>query len=322
MKRYSLFITLGVLVILISSVGVFSLIVRKEEQYRLAGKETSAEKSHDVQSGTADSPEKSGSVSPSTQPNGSPTDSKKIEQPVLTPKQQVTKTRRYKGYRRPSNEAIPHSPRVESIDGFKSGSIPPSSSAARSRSNNRSNDFSNDLRKAFSKLRPGQIAFKTPAQMKVDEAEIVEMRITDDLKRDLKSELGKDAEVAQIKVSDFLKAHLDGNNFEVKPIDEKNRALLDGKSVKWRWSVTPTKSGQQTLILIVYARVKLSNESEELVDLKTFERPITVAVNKRDWFKENWDKVIGIPIALGGTGFFAFVASKWRFTKNVLKKNQ
>lgn len=53
---------------------------------------------------------------------------------------------------------------------------------------------------------------------------------------------------------------------------------------------------------------------------KTFEHPIRAAVNKRDCFKENWDKVIEIPIALGETGFFAFIVSKWRLTKKALKK--
>ncbi len=183
-----------------------------------------------------------------------------------------------------------------------------------------SNDIATDLREAFEKLRVGQIGFKTPTQMKVNEAELVEVQLSDDLERDLKTELGNNSEVAQIKVSDFVKARLDGLNFDVKSFNEENRVLLDGNLVKWRWSVTPKKSGEQKLFLTVYARVKLSDESEELVDLKTFERNIKVTVSKSGWFKQNWISVIEIAIALGSAGFFAFIITKWKLINKILKR--
>lgn len=185
------------------------------------------------------------------------------------------------------------------------------------------NDTATDLREAFKKLRVGQIGFKTPTQMKVNEAQLVEVHLSDDLQRDLKAELGDNAEVAETKVSDFVKAHLDGINFDVESLNEENRVLFDGNLVKWRWSVTPRKSGEQKLFLTVYARVKLADESEELVDLKTFERNIKVRVSKSGWLKENWISVIEIAIALGGAGFFAFIITKWKAvkSKSILRKN-
>lgn len=95
---------------------------------------------------------------------------------------------------------------------------------------------------------------------------------------------------------------------------------MDGNLVKWRWSVTPKKSGEQKLFLTVYARVKLSDESEELVDLKTFERNIKVTVSKSGWFKENWQPIIENAIALGGAGFFAFIITKWKLINKILKR--
>ncbi len=183
------------------------------------------------------------------------------------------------------------------------------------------NDTATELRQAFKKLREGQIGFKTPTQMKVNEAQLVEVHLSDDLQRDLKAELGDNAEVAETKVSDFVKAHLDGINFDVESLNEENRVLFDGNLVKWRWSVTPRKSGEQKLFLTVYARVKLADESEELVDLKTFERKIKVRVSKSGWLKENWISVIEIAIALGGAGFFAFIITKWKAVKSILIKN-
>lgn len=185
------------------------------------------------------------------------------------------------------------------------------------------NDTATELRQAFKKLRVGQIGFKTPTQMKVNEAKLVEVHLSDDLQRDLKVELGDNAEFAQIEVSDLVKAHLDGVNFDVESLtlNEENRVLFDGNLVKWRWSVTPRKSGEQKLFLTVYARVKLSDESEILEDLKTFERDIKVTVSKSGWFKENWISVIEIAIALGGAGFFAFIIAKWKVVKSILRKS-
>ncbi|MBV6626536.1 MAG: hypothetical protein KI793_26975 [Rivularia sp. (in: Bacteria)] len=184
-----------------------------------------------------------------------------------------------------------------------------------------SSDTAADLRKVFTELRVGQIGFKTPTQMKVDEAELVEVHLSDDLQRDLKLELGDKAEVAQTKVSDFVKARLDGINFDIESLNEENRVIFDGNLVKWRWSVTPRKSGEQKLFLTVYARVKLSDESEELVDLKTFQRKIKVTVSKSSWFKQNWISVIEIAIALGGAGFFAFIIAKWKAVKSIVRKS-
>ncbi|MEO1377947.1 MAG: hypothetical protein AAFW70_27445 [Cyanobacteria bacterium J06635_10] len=185
------------------------------------------------------------------------------------------------------------------------------------------NDTATELREALKKLRVGQIGFKTPTQMKVNEAELVEVHLSDDLERDLKTELGDNAEFDQIEVSDLVKAHLDGVNFDVESLtlNEENRVLFDGNLVKWRWRVTPRKSGEQKLFLTVYARVKLSDESEELVSLKTFERDIRVRVSKSGWIKENWISVIEIAIALGGAGFFAFIIAKWKLVKSILRKS-
>lgn len=185
-----------------------------------------------------------------------------------------------------------------------------------------SNESLAQIKAAFKKLRQGQIGFKTPAKMKVNEAELVEVHISDDLQRNLKSELGDKAEVFQTKISDLLKVTLYGINFDIKPMSPKNRFLSDGNLAKWHWEVIPKKSGEQTLILKVYARVRLGDESEELEDLETFKRTIKVTVSKSNWLKQNWISITEMAIALSSAGFFAFIMTKWKLVKNIVKKCQ
>lgn len=286
MKRYSFFITLGLFIMVISSLGVFSLIVQKEEKSTLQKREQPKivnDQFTPPQSGTADFPEESGSGSISSS-----------EQPVITPRRQRTYTRR------------------------RSRNTPtPGSSDTQIQSNDQSSRSLTDSRQELNELRLGQIALNTPTKMRVGETELVKVHISDDLKLDLKSKLGDKFEVEQIKVSDFLKVSLKGTNFTIGPIHEEEQILANGELVPWSWEVTPKQSGEQQLFLTVYAK-----KAEGLKYLNTLDRTITVKVNSGDWWKDNWDKVIGIPIALGGTGFFAFIASKWRLTKNAIKKNQ
>ncbi|BAZ18660.1 hypothetical protein NIES4071_105450 (plasmid) [Calothrix sp. NIES-4071] len=69
-------------------------------------------------------------------------------------------------------------------------------------------DGADEALKKVIETRPGQIAFNVPGKMKVNDAEVVEVVISDDLQRDLKKELGNQTgtEIAKLQVSSFLKA--------------------------------------------------------------------------------------------------------------------
>ncbi len=176
------------------------------------------------------------------------------------------------------------------------------------------------IKKAF-ELRPGQIAFNPPTQMKVDKAELVEVRITDDLKRDLERELkpklGDNLKVEQIKVSDLLIVNIKGDSFKITSIHPKEQFLLNGELVPWSWEVTPKESGEQKLFLTVYSKIP-----EGQRHLKTFDRTIKVKVSYSYWFEQNSVQIIEIMIALGGTGFFAFIVARWKFVKSKLKRSR
>ncbi len=182
------------------------------------------------------------------------------------------------------------------------------------------NDPAFALKHAIKNLKPGQIVFDVPQSMQINNAQLVEVRLSDDLQRNLKEGLNEKSETAQIKVSPFMKARLEGLNFNIKSLTEESQALVAGDMIQWRWSVTPTEMGEQKLILTLYARIKISNQPEEVVSLKTFERSINVAVSPTNWLQTNGKGILDTAIALSSAGFFAFTLTKWRLLKRVLKR--
>jgi hypothetical protein len=173
-------------------------------------------------------------------------------------------------------------------------------------------------------LKPGQIAFNHPTEMKLGETEKVIARISGDLQRDITEGLGANLETAKLEVSTFMKATLTGSDFTIEPSAEQKQMLLKGRIAEWRWDVTPKKSGKKTLELTVYARVKFANQQqEEDIYLKTLSSTITVDVNIRgqieeilsnnwQWALENWDKLLGLSafIRATGTAFWARLKHK------------
>jgi hypothetical protein len=172
--------------------------------------------------------------------------------------------------------------------------------------------------------RPGQVAFNVPLKMKVNDASLVELLITDDLQRNLQKELSDNkgkVETAQLQVSSALRARLEGINFSIKSFNEENRLLVKNGVAAWRWSVTPIEPGEQNLYLSIYARVKRNNASEN-VDLKTFQRLINVSVSPTGWLNQNWKWVVENSAGIGAivAGIFVFIVTRWKWIRVKLKK--
>jgi hypothetical protein len=177
------------------------------------------------------------------------------------------------------------------------------------------------LDKEFEKLRPGRIVFNTPNQMQVNDSELVVVRISDDLRRDLTAGLGANSQTDKIRVGSFLRTSLTGNNFKTQPESELNQALPKGGVAEWRWIVIPTEPGEQTLYLTVYVRIKLPNQPEEFVLLGTYDRKIEVQVNPKDWLDQNWQWIVEnwdkLTVIFGL--LLAAIAAGRRLTKRLLK---
>ncbi len=183
------------------------------------------------------------------------------------------------------------------------------------------NDLDVILTEAFKRLRPGQIAFNVHQKMQVEETELVQVRISDNLQRDLKAELNGKPETARIKVGSFMRVRLEGINFTIKPLSEENQALVAGHVAEWWWSITPTEQGEQHLVLTVYARIKIPNQPEEVVDLITFQPSIKVTVNPGYWFRQNWKWMVENWSAIAAifSVFVVFVVARWQWIKSLIQ---
>ncbi|NJM68971.1 MAG: hypothetical protein HC862_01425 [Scytonema sp. RU_4_4] len=171
-------------------------------------------------------------------------------------------------------------------------------------------------------LRPGQIAFDIAKQMKVAENEVIEVRVTDNLQRDLKAGLSKDAKTQPIDVTSFLGAELTGASFEIKPLSQKKQILAQGRVVKWLWNVTPTEAGSQKLFLEICAYISIKDKPEVPACLETFSRDVTVAVNPSNWLGQNWKWIVENWSTLAAvlTGASVFIVARWKWIKALFRK--
>ncbi len=132
----------------------------------------------------------------------------------------------------------------------------------------------------FDRLSRGRILYNPPAEMQVDETERVEVRISMDPEATLEVELkGSGApQVESIPVSAFMKVRLMGDAFRITSFSSEEQVVPAQGYTEWDFDVTPNKSGEQSLSLVVTARVKLPGYGDEQKDLKIIERQIRVRV--------------------------------------------
>ncbi len=163
------------------------------------------------------------------------------------------------------------------------------------------------VREELSRLAAGRILYNPPEQMTVAQRERVEVRITQSQTAPLAEGLKGSGtpRVEQIGVSSFMRVRLIGEGFSIMPLSSEEQAVVGEGYTQWAWDVTPQRSGDLTLVLIVTARVKMQGYPDEQKDLQTLERHIKVRVNPAhavsSFVGENRDWLIPsvlIPLAL------------------------
>jgi len=115
-----------------------------------------------------------------------------------------------------------------------------------------------------------------------------------------------------------VEATLFGQNFEIEPSEPQVASFLDRPTIVWRWQVTPTRSGRQTLHFRILpiaqsAAIRLPGTPELL------EATISVEAEPKTF----WQRADDVARGIGGhplvTGFgalaaiTAFVAAGWRW---------
>ena len=214
-------------------------------------------------------------------------------------------------------------------DTGKSGPPPPTTlpsanfPSVPSANRDNANKYTSFIQKVQDNMELGQIAFRTPEKMKLNETETVTIRISADLKENITEDI-PDSTVEEMKVSDFLSATLEGTGFEIDPKDLQTQALpRQVGRVQWRWNITPKKTGRQELELSVYARVKFPDQPEENIFIETFTKEIEVEVDSlawwgqlRKWITENGAVVVTAFLTAVGTTIGTTIATRQNSKKN------
>ncbi|MBD2505313.1 hypothetical protein [Anabaena azotica] len=182
-------------------------------------------------------------------------------------------------------------------------------------------DYDIAIQTQVKKLRLGQIVFTVPKEMQLGRNELVRVRISDDLRKNLKAELKGHPETAKLDVSSLLQVKLSGTSFNIQSQTEEQQVLKKDGLAEWIWSVTPQERGEQELFLIVYALIELPNKSEQKIQLKTFERTIKVSVSPNYWVENNWKWIVENWEAVTAifTAFSVFALAKWKQIITLIK---
>jgi len=133
----------------------------------------------------------------------------------------------------------------------------------------------------FERMSRGSILYNPPEQMRLGQTERVEVRITrGDAARLAEGLEGRgEPTVEQLPVASFMSVRLLGAGFEITPLGSEEQVIVGDTYTQWAWDVTPQDAGEQSLDLIVTARVKLPGYSDERKDLEVIRRRIVVRVD-------------------------------------------
>ncbi|MFI9818446.1 hypothetical protein [Saccharothrix variisporea] len=163
-------------------------------------------------------------------------------------------------------------------------------------------------------LRQGQVAYRSPDPMRVDDVQRVVVRLGEQ-GLDITSGLPGSGSVAvsPVEIGSDVIAELSGPDFQITRVggDDGSRVLVSRRPAEWSWDVRPLKSGTLTLDLVLYVRVV---EGGAPLDVRTFQHRVSVEVNSTHWlsrlFKDYLAPVgLTVPVLVGG---IAWGVSWWR----------
>ena len=181
-----------------------------------------------------------------------------------------------------------------------------------------------EIDKACKDLEPGFIVFNPVGTMRAGITERIEVRIA--RHKDAKLTAGLVGHgtptVAPIQVGVFMRSKLQGTEiFDIRSLSDEEQLVPVTDSAQWSWDVTPNKSGQGKLQLLVTVRVAVTGYAEGSINWPVMERDVAVNINpvysvKRLW-KDNWKSIVGW--FFGGAGA-AFLGKLWHRNRKSKKK--
>lgn len=152
----------------------------------------------------------------------------------------------------------------------------------------------------------GNIAFNAPKTMRYAQPQPVVLLLSPSLSvADLQAKIHQKvgAESAHIHVSNSMEAQLTGTGFTIQAQRPALQAVTSQQITRWRWEVTPTEPGRQTLHLTLSAHIDVAGRDTPLV-VQTFHRAIqvniTIPQRISGFVQNNWQwlwAALVVPIA-------------------------
>jgi hypothetical protein len=165
---------------------------------------------------------------------------------------------------------------------------------------------------SLNRLKKGNLAYSTPAKMKMGRTERVTARIgssdvsIEALKSGLPSGQEKTVAVASTPVSARMKMELKSADFNITPLSSEEQGVGGDTPTAWEWDIAPKHSGKLSLHLA--AVVELKNLSR---DFTSIDRDVAVQVDPvgavESFMEGNWQWLIATLTAIGG--------AVWKFLK-------
>lgn len=148
--------------------------------------------------------------------------------------------------------------------------------------------------KVVKSLEWGNVVFNLPTEIQFEEPEIVQLLLSPSKTvEELQAELNQQGELesAQVQVSNRMQATLYGQSFNVKSLVPEVQLVSSERTTEWRWEVTPTEYGEQSLHLALLAIVNISGQKEPYV-IRTYNKTIEVKISPSQhvskFITKNW----------------------------------
>ncbi|NER29703.1 MAG: hypothetical protein F6J89_19320 [Symploca sp. SIO1C4] len=186
-------------------------------------------------------------------------------------------------------------------------------------------DVDKIIQGTIDQLFTGKLLSNIPEEMKVNETERIEVRITKEISQDFTDNLqgrGKPV-IEDIKFGTVTEVSLRGDKFQISPISSGPQLVGGTEYTQWNWDVTPLEAGEQILSLVVSVRIQIPSLGVNAAkNYPVEEKNIKVTINRglsaQEFLKNNWLDLIA-PI-FGSSSLLGIIG--WLITKGKGKKRQ
>ena len=152
--------------------------------------------------------------------------------------------------------------------------------------------LSEAIESATRKLAAGRVIFDAPREMKVGVSYVVEADVPYSFVKDLSESIDgmSVGGGGNLRMGENIGVRLKGRGFEIKPGGETNgtdeyghsdfhRSIMKGSAEQWTWTVSPVRSGFQSLRLSIEVLVEDSRYNEMIGDYPVFQKVVSVKPN-------------------------------------------